>query len=524
MANIKLVKVRDPETGMYLNHEGKFVRDYAPADCIFRMRDTDGKVSLQHDFERTYLHACGSLKETLEPETGHFEQFHCPETFCTYARFSSAPHGAAAGADQQPEVNLLVEETDELPLEMMPIGNYRVLDDGQVAELKQLANGGGALGQFGRESSQGDEDMANLMRWVGDTPADQQSHLWISGKLKDGAEVQICKRGNASISVIRQKTLSAAGKEAYEQYKLDNPDEEWSVAVEAVVKYTSGNKTFWQNALFFGEQYLVGELIWQAARIVTKLLTKGLTKLFTEIAKRGVMRALTQAEARGLQAAMTQDRWYVKVVSYMGSGSRGARLLAGTFNFIVTAVIFIVIAYFVLPIIFKKQRASFYAYNFTRKQVRVSTAFLDNIPETIQENSAEAPYVLPAMTKAGDWITIDGLPIQADSNVVHAMAFDFENDSTFMQGFGALIMAQDVDNSDNALFASISIPWVADNAINLKVDKASADYKSLYKGMADQRQQQSYVLEGGDVDGQIGINALTGSDNRYTAQVNITKI
>ncbi|WP_404379029.1 hypothetical protein [Caenispirillum salinarum] len=525
MANIKLVRVRDPETLMYLNHEGKFVREYAPADCIFRMRETDGKVTLQHDFERTYLHACGTLKEALEPATGLFERFHCPETFCTYARFSSAPQGTAAdSADRLPEVNLLMEETDELPLQMMPIGNYQILSDSQIQELEALGKGGGPLGQYGKKTSQGDQDMADLVKWVGNAPESEQPHMWMNGQLKDGSEVRVCMRGNASITIIRQKTLSAAGKQAWEDYKRDNPEEEWSETVETVIKYTSGNRTFWQNAIFFGEQALVGQLIWQAATIVTKLISKGLTKLFTEIAKRGVMRALTAAEARGLQAAMTQQRWYVKIVSWMASGSRGARFLAGTFNFVVTLVIFIVISYFILPLIFKKQRCSTYLYNFTNRRLQVSTAYLYNVPTTTQDNAPETPYILPEVTGVGRWITVHGIDIEVTDKVVHGIAFDFENDSTFMQGFGALLMAQDAEQTEKVLYAMVSVPWVESNSIGLSTASAPASYKSLYDSMDGQHKQENLTIDESGRKAEVGINALTGSDHLYTAQVNIKSI
>lgn len=527
MSTAKLVKVRDPKTLMYLNHEGKFVRDYAPADCIFRLREVDGKISLQHDFEKTYLHACGTLKKTLERDGGLFERFQCPDTFCTYARFSSNAEKSASDRSAPSDISLLVEETDELPLEMMPIGNYQVLSDDEISELEALAKGGSPLGRFGTTASEGSEAMAELIRWVGETPEIEQERKWINGRLPSGADVRICMHGDASITVVQQPKLSQAGNRALEDYKRDNPDEDWSEAIETVIRYKSGGRTLWQNAIFFGENALVGQIIWQAAKIIATLISKGLSKLFTEIAKRGVMRALTTAEARGLQAAMTQGRWYVKMVSWMASGSRAAGLLAGAFNFVLTAVIFFVISYFVFPLIFKKQRCSTYLYNFTNKRLQVSTAYLDNVPDSAQDNSPEAPYILSEVTETGEWITVDDLlpPIQVMNKVVHGVAFDFENDSTFMEGFGALLMVRDSgDPEEKAIYAMVSVPWVANNSIDLSVDNASTNYKSLFNTLDGRRKQENFTLEESRRKAKIGINALSGSDNRYTAQINIKEI
>ena len=526
MLDIKLVRIRHPETLDYLNHDGLFVKDYAPADCIFILRREDGHVTLQHEFYRTFFHACGSLKEKLDEQTGKFQYINCPDSLLNYVQYTDTSARNVSNEKQMdlPDIKLVVEETDETPVEMMPIGNYQVLTDDQVKELEQLANGGQPLGRFGSDQSAADKDMAEMIRWLGEIPKDDQQHYWINGIMKDGTEIRICKRGGASITVLQQQKLSRAAEKAWLDAKMNNPDEDYSKAVEAVIKFTSGGRTFWQNVIFFGENYLVGEAIWALSKAVTKILTKGIAELCTYLVKRGVTRALTMAEARGLQAAMTQDIWYVKFTSWMSSGSRGARFLAGASNFIITLVIFFIISYFVFPFIFKKQRASVYLYNFSDIKVRVSTPYLGNIPINIQESSANVPYLLPGVTEVGTWVTVDGLEFEVTSKVVHGVAFGFENDSTFMEGFEALLMMEKNSNSNTPLFASIDVPWVAGNTINLLAGKQSDSYKDIFKKMADTsgKEKLNYAKDG--VAADIGINALKGEDNRYTVQINIKEI
>ncbi|MCG7548216.1 hypothetical protein [Pseudoalteromonas sp. Of7M-16] len=526
MTRAKYAALRSTRTGYYLNGSGDFVKTFNVSTCMVRIYEKEGKSIIRHDMHHKYLSALKGWSDDIPNVEAQFFTEYCDESHLDILRTSSSDNKNGA-SNLHSDRELFIEERDERKVISAPTGNYQILSNSQLDEINTLAKGGSGLTAFANKRALAEDKSGNLVKKIGETPEAEQEHLWVKAHLKDGTPIQYSNHFGARITVIYQKKVSKFGAGIAEKLRQqsahnanefdENLEEDYGETSELVFMLQSGETTTFQNFV-----NLSGKIVPNI--VLTSLLVKGLNAFARNMVLKGVQRTISRALALGLENSMTQELWYVRLTSYLTRGPwySSGRLIAGAFNLGAALAIGYAISVIIELYVFVPQKLRVSILNMTKSSLNLGAAYLDNVPENLAAPTPDSPYNLPAMTTAGEVITIDPIlgPITADQTVVYGADTVANNDNIIAEGLGILYSI--VPNSPSSIqnvFASVDIPYARSNNLNIDFDVSSTNYKSIFNRLESGHKELSYSDKKGDVAVEMSLNALTGSDHDYVAQI-----
>jgi len=514
METPKRYALRNPLTQEFLTIDGTFTKEFKPNVCLVRLHESDGKFQLEHDRLPRFLTNELKWEDGEQAQAESFSLRHDKEDFVKYVQVEvdaeQVAHLKTAFQVENNQLELSLEERDEEPIEMYPLGSYQTFSNEELKEISKAMNGGKDLNEFYRSRATYEDglQMEELVKKIGGMTEAEAENAWISAETMDGTKFKFIKHGTAKIICAPQSGYSKRGQEIADRIRKENvgnPD--YKEMTEVVYIFKTGGESVFQNTLCFAARSVL-------ETILSGLIVKGINAACRNLVLWGVRRQLTEALALGLENAMTQGLWYVRFQSFLATGTRVARLVGGCLN-LITTVIFIVALDLLLRVLWKPQYLTTQIMNFSDTELLVSLPYTSNVPDYLGENDPETPYVLGPKLKAGDVIYEEGMPIRIEDNVVFCATYQFENDNTFMEGFSMLYKMHFQEISDSA-YSKISIPYSASNNMGMELHKGGSDYKQIYKDIktvADLSLRAESTL----LRMQMGINALKGNDNQYQA-------
>lgn len=503
--------LRDVKSGMYLSIFDGFVEEYRAYECIIRVERCEESVYLVHDATDKVL-----LTNNIwdSKDAGNIEQFKMKyhEQLFGTGLFRTSTYNSEQEDEQQP-IYMLEENTDK-PVDIKMLGDFSALSKDAISEIKAMQEGGKPLEVSLDTDKKSEEIMANLINYIGSS--EKEVPIWRSGHLKDGSHVQFCYLGDAIITVAIPNEIDKQTKD-FIRTVADGEEPDWSTQGLGVITYKTPQKTNFSSFLFSKEgAAFIGQLAF--SKIVSSMISSGLAYVCRTVAKRLVMKKITQAMARGLQSSMSQTGWYVRLVSYMGSGATGAAFIGGAINLGIFILVQYLLSKYLFPYIWKKQYLALQVFNISKIPLGLSISKLSNVPENSQDNPDGTYYTLPPYLSDPIDPFLAALGITPDDTVVYNYMLKFENDSTFMEGFSVLLSLK---STKEEVVSCFDIPYNTSNSNISKVRKNDESYSSLLNTLEAKNKNLNYTLDLDNKNEKVisSISGLLGNNNYYKGQI-----